>query len=272
MSAAFTTIPEGGKRTQGKRAPIFLHRTRRMASEGYRARVHKFSSKPPGHDAARQRENQRRHRARVKSRISELEAALSDTQNKLDDALRQINTLAAEVQRLHALGSEASTPQRHGFVSHDSDLAHINTDHTSQQETPEPNSSSRPETEDATDAATPTETARPTSPDIIVPDGQGALSTGTPIRAVFQEVTIPISDLENANHDCPLLPAPSAGESTIPCRDAYSIIKERSSPEFDLSAANEWLKPGFRRAIVPGTGCRVQTHILFAFVDHITPI
>jgi hypothetical protein len=56
------------------------------------------------------------------------------------------------------------------------------------------------------------------------------------------------------------------------CRDAYSIIKDRGDPEFDVSVANEWLKPGFRRAIAPGTGCRVQTHILFAFVDHITPI
>jgi hypothetical protein len=81
-----------------------------------------------------------------------------------------------------------------------------------------------------------------------------------------------ITDLEDPTSDCPLLPAPSPGESTIPCRDAYLIIKERGSLEFDLSSANEWLKPGFRRAIVPGAGCRVQTHILFAFVDHMTPI
>jgi hypothetical protein len=243
-----------------------------MAPEEYRARVHKFSSKPPGHDAARQRENQRRHRARVKNRITELEAALSDTQSKLHDALRQINDLTAEVQRLHALGSESSTPQRHSFVSQGSDPAHINIDKTTQQETPESNLSSLLETEDVTSAAEPIEIPTPTSPDPIVPESQGAHNTGTPIPASSQEVAIPLSDLENANHDCPLLPAPSAGESTIPCRDAYSIIKERSSPDFDLSTAHEWLKPGVRRAIVPGAGCRVQTHILFAFVDHITPI
>jgi hypothetical protein len=84
--------------------------------------------------------------------------------------------------------------------------------------------------------------------------------------------TDPIAGIEDPNNDCPLLPAPGAGESTIPCGEAYSIIKDRSIPDFDLSAVNEWLKPGFRRAIVPGTGCRVQTHLLFAFVDHITPI
>jgi hypothetical protein len=81
------------------------------------------------------------------------------------------------------------------------------------------------------------------------------------------------SHIDDPNDDCLLLPPPGAGESTIPCRDAYSIIKARGTPEeVDLSLANEWLKPGFRRAIAPGTGCRVQTHLLFAFVDHITPI
>jgi hypothetical protein len=80
------------------------------------------------------------------------------------------------------------------------------------------------------------------------------------------------SGFEDPNNDCAFLPSPSVGESTIPCREAYSIIKDRISPDFDLSTATEWLKPGFRRAVLPGTGCRVKTHILFALVDHITSI
>jgi hypothetical protein len=113
-----------------------------------------------------------------------------------------------------------------------------------------------------------------------------AVTTSPPSHAVIREPqnpsstsltephadTDPVADIETPNDDCPLLPAPGAGESTIPCGEAYSIIKDRSTPDLDLSAVNEWLKPGFRRAIVPGTGCRVQTHLLFAFVDHITPI
>ena len=37
----------------------------------------------------------------------------------------------------------------------------------------------------------------------------------------------------------------------------FSIIKDRGDTEFDLSVANEWLKLGFRRAIVPGTGVEI---------------
>jgi hypothetical protein len=75
--------------------------------------------------------------------------------------------------------------------------------------------------------------------------------------------------LSNPNDDCQFLPAPSPGESTITCREAYRIIREHMA-DVDLEAATESLKPGFRRAIIPGTGCRVQTHILFSFVDRIT--
>ncbi|KAK0707391.1 Glyoxalase/Bleomycin resistance protein/Dihydroxybiphenyl dioxygenase [Lasiosphaeris hirsuta] len=151
--------------------------------------VQKFSCKPPGHEAARQRENQRRHRARVKTQISELEATLAKTQNQLDDALRCIDSLTAEVERLQ---------------------------HTLQQQ----DSSRQPS----------------------FPDGS--------------------SESLDPGIDCPLLPPPSPGESTMTCRDAFSIIRERSVFGLDFDAATEWLQPGFRRAIVPGSGCRVQTHIL----------
>lgn len=238
-----------------------------MEPKVYGTHVHKFSSKPPGHDVARQRENQRRHRARVKSRITELEAALSDTQNKLEDALRHIEDLTAEVQRLHTLGSEALTPQRQAAVVQEPD--YDETDQSIEQEYPTPSASSCPERENSCGISrpctiTPQKPTTSASPHPIAP--------GTPVLVDLQGDAVPLSDFENPDSDCPLLPAPGRDESTIPCRDAYSIIKERSTPEFDLSAANEWLKPGFRRAIVPGTGCRVQTHILFAFVDHMTPI
>lgn len=115
-------------------------------------------------------------------------------------------------------------------------------------------------------------------PTLDVSPPAGSLSTREPWSISPQppvnlpENSSPAYGFEDSNSDCALLPPPSVGESTIPCREAYSIIKDRSSPEFDLSTATEWLKPGFRRAVAPGTGCRVQTHMLFAFVDYITPI
>ena len=266
-----------------------------MEPDLYRTQVHKFSTKPSGHNAARQRENQRRHRARVKDRIAELESALSGTQSRLDDALRYIERLTGEVQRLqHTLDS---TPQQQATAS--------------QTPTPESLPGSNPfplaiaaeisatkrdriqQASCGIDVSNPTERYRlrprpcATCREAIGVDAcpapaiHAASSPSRPqdshdVRAralaEAQDNILPSSSLDDPNNDCPLLPPPSTGESTIPCRDAYTVIKDRGDPEFDVSVANEWLKPGFRRAIVPGTGCRVQTHILFAFVDHITPI
>ncbi len=210
----------------------------------YRTRLHKFSCKPPGHDAARQRENQRRHRARVKGRIAELETSLLSAQSRLTDALKQIESLTAEVQRLQdTVGSRSTTP-RQAAGQQQPVLEPAACPEPSGVVTPEP---------------IPSADREPWSPS---PQPQ-------PL-AKLRANSLDASNFEDPNDDCALLPPPSAGESTIPCREAYSIIKDRSSPEFDLSTATEWLKPGFRRALVPGTGCRVQTHILFAFVDHIT--
>ena len=75
-------------------------------------KVHKFSSKLPEAEAARQRENQRRHRARVKEKITELESSLADARERLDAAYKQIRDLEAENQRLRQ-GSSSSvyTPE-----------------------------------------------------------------------------------------------------------------------------------------------------------------
>jgi len=253
-----------------------------MEPDSYRTRLHKFSCKPPGHDAARQRENQRRHRARVKSRIAELEASLSRAQSSLDDALKQIESLTAEVQRLqHTPGSRSTTP--------------IQT--AAQQQTvlepatsPERETFGRVESDETTEQTLSTLDTRPragalpslsttiyreasvVTPEPIPSATREPWSTSPQPLAKLPANGLSASGFEDPNNDCALLPPPSVSESTIPCREAYSIIKDRITPDFDLSTATEWLKPGFRRAVLPGTGCRVKTHILFDFVDHITSI
>ena len=234
-----------------------------MEPDLYRTRLHKFSCKPPGHDAARQRDNQRRHRARVKGRIAELEASLSSTQSRLDDALRRIESLTADVQRLqHAPSPRPATP--------------IQTP-AQPQPTPSPEATTCSE-RGGSDEVESDRIMEHIPPTLDVSPPAGSLSTREPWSISPQppvnlpENSSPAYGFDDSNSDCALLPPPSVGESTIPCREAYSIIKDRSSPEFDLSTATEWLKPGFRRAVAPGTGCRVQTHMLFAFVDYITPI
>ncbi|KAK3349891.1 hypothetical protein B0T25DRAFT_250877 [Lasiosphaeria hispida] len=220
--------------------------------------VQKFSIKGPGHEAARQRENQRRHRARVKTHISELEATLANTQSRLDDALGCIDNLTAEVQRLqHALQQQGPTPQ-----------LSVSARRTDESVSSGPGA--------AVEDRVPQRT-------------QGCGSSQCEKDASFVDEFHPVEDYPSERQDagseslmlssrgsldpstdCPLLPPPSPGESTMTCRDAFSIIRERSVFGFDFDAAIDWLKPGFRRAIVAGGGCRVQTHILFSFVDRIT--
>jgi len=253
-----------------------------MEPDLYRTRLHKFSCKPPGHDAARQRENQRRHRARVKGRVAELEASLSRAQSSLDDALKRIKSLTAEVQRLqHPSGSRSTTSirttaQQQTVFEPATSLECGALDGTeSDRRTEQPLSSlnARPRA-----GALPTQSttiyseASVVTPEPIPTAAQEPRSTSPQPLAKLPANSVPASGFEDPKNDYAFLPPPSVGESTIPCREAYSIIKDCTSPEFDFSTATEWLKPGFRRAVVQGTGCRVQTHILFAFVDHITSI
>lgn len=267
-----------------------------MKPDAYPSHIHKFSCKPTGHDAARQRENQRRHRARVKGRIAELEAALSSTQRQLDEALQRVESLTEEVQRLqHALNSasQCQAPPAHSPDScsafADAPAAESMSDilreycHTDSESVREEQprllpgpSSTRTE---ATGAVGSSEPAASAAPLPCEPQGVGGqqpqpqqqkkkISAPSP-----EDVRAPSPHepgFDDPDDDHPLLPPPGAGESTIPCREAYLIIRDRSTPDLDLAAAAEWLRPGFRRATVPGTGCRVQTHVLFSFVDYIT--
>ncbi|KAL2167690.1 hypothetical protein VTG60DRAFT_909 [Thermothelomyces hinnuleus] len=266
-----------------------------MDSRAFRSHIRRFSCKPPGHDAARQRENQRRHRARVKSRIAELEAALLDAQARLDEALQRIDALNTEVQRLRALSPRSlSAPQPQECqtsIPEPADRGKLG-DAAAKSELPESpgcclcSQAAGSLTANAAPDSRDMFTTGQASNEVSTPQPKGQAETVDATDPPAMRSTEPVItggtrgaaepaaeiDLEDLNDDCPVLPAPGEGESTIPCREAYSIIKEWStSSEFDLAVANEWLRPGFRRAIAPGTGCRVQTHILFAFVDHLTP-
>lgn len=227
--------------------------------------ITKFSAKPPGYDAARQRENQRRHRARVKGKMSDLEAALASTQAELEAALRQVEHLTAEVDKLRSLVPMSIDCQRTSTTRLDELVTH-----PVDPELPGPHNS-----------PTDTHTLSEEAPTLPIPraerktcaqDQQTSCSseptaTGTP-------ETVLLSSIEDPDSDCPLLPPPLPGESTITCRDAYKIIKDRNAlsdtDSIDSETMNGWLKPGYRRAIIPGSGCRVETHVLFDFIDHIT--
>ena len=62
--------------------------------------MHRWSStKAPDHQTIRQRNNQRRHRQRVKAHTADLESQLQQTQSRLDQALNRIAELESELAR-----------------------------------------------------------------------------------------------------------------------------------------------------------------------------
>ncbi|KAK3316023.1 hypothetical protein B0H66DRAFT_560136 [Apodospora peruviana] len=256
--------------------PKFRKNSQIPSDPPYKDGMHKFSSKPPGHEAARLRENQRRHRARVKGRITDLETALDDTQERLNNALSRIEDLTAEVHRLQlALGESQQGPvlRGHDHAVPDPILPLESRPNTSSLESHCCNRTTTcgPEPDEISQI-----TARKqTQQDLIVLSAD-ELSPAQDATHYTNKPGVPGDTVAKAGDDptddCPSLPPPSPGESTMTCREAYAMIKDRIMPDFDPELVTEWLKPGFRRATCPGDGCRVQTHILFALVDHITSV
>lgn len=63
----------------------------------------RWSSKPKEHRAARVRDNQRRHRARVRAHTADLEQQLAETRQRLEDALERNSILVSELERLRSV-------------------------------------------------------------------------------------------------------------------------------------------------------------------------
>ncbi|KAJ4395756.1 hypothetical protein N0V85_006443 [Neurospora sp. IMI 360204] len=340
-------------------------------------KVHKFSSKLPEAEAARQRENQRRHRARVKGKIAELESSLADTRERLDAALKHIRELEAENQRLRReASSSVYTPEsrdespaeqllymsqsgRNGYHQYSQPPQHQPPRQQQQQQqhrlppvngldilasisssesaVPPRHRTYHPhELDCARNLAslpsyepTPIASPRDMSPIaalLSMPTATGfhspsattisaSSSTESPGRAsvfdfssshynpssasnsqssvdssqnVHQDKIGELIDCldnntnrKNDDEDDLALPAPRPGESTMPCREAFSIVRKMQTTRPDYyycdadgreveNVAREQWRPGFRSAIEPGSGCRVQTHLVYDFVDHIT--
>lgn len=350
-------------------------------------KVHKFSSKLPEAEAARQRENQRRHRARVKGKIAELESSLADTRERLDAALKHIRELEAENQRLREASSpsvytpesrdespaeqllymsqsghdgyhysqprshqfephqpprqpqqqhqhhhhrqppvngldilasisssESAVPTRHRtYHPHELDCARNLASLPSYEPTPiasprdmspiaallsMPTASQRGQVTDfhspsATTISASSSTESPgrtsvfdfnsRSSSYYHPSSTSNSQSSVDSQSNFQDkIGELISCLDNhiEDDDDLVLPAPRPGESTMPCREAFSIVRKVQTTRPDYyydtdcreveNVAREQWKPGFRSAIEPGSGCRVQTHLVYDFVDHIT--
>lgn len=233
----------------------------------------KFSSKPPEHKATRLRENQRRHRDKVKNRITELEAALASTRSQLHAALQRGKELDAEVTRLRR-----ALESRQGGIS----LASENGATTSEIINVASSEGNAEHADAIQHLLSASRTAAKEGSDILGGASSWCgLGLSTSIIEQTGEDPGPCSERstrergnaieeEVPGNDCLHLPPATPGESTMDCRAAYAIIHEQRGEEIPPEVLKAWLRPGFRRAVVRGSGCRVLTQNLFALVDRIS--
>lgn len=247
----------------------------------------KWSSRPADHKAVRLRNNQRRHRKKVKDRIAELESRLAETQLQLDQALARIQGLSEEL--------ELARTRRNSMLLEN---------HETSKETPTTgNGADEPLNRDDSCQSTSVqeshkmlghqhgrlvvqqgkdETNQQTSLSSLVPNRSIScgLSTWNPSPVLSapwaSEITVqaPTHDYEtftdSEDQACCNLPLPEPGKSTTRCRDAYLIIAQQNYKALDSSVIRGWLEPGFRGAISEGDGCRVDTDLLFRLLDFIS--
>lgn len=261
----------------------------------------KFSTRPAGYNTTRMRDNQRRHRARVKSYIADLEARLSESEGKLETALATISRLAAEneAHQRHTNSYGQSGPSdctlNYQAVSTNqviegqdpiniyTTLSHVLSERTILEATG-PAAAEEPSITIA-DVLGPiavgdeslAQTRIVASAGISAPEGPHA--TGEPANddsnsanmLLLRRLLSPSSEMTEMPDDrFNQLPPPAPGESTTKCMDAYKIIEQQNFHRLDLAAISTWLRPGFRRAITEGDGCRVETNLLFTLLDYIS--
>lgn len=201
----------------------------------------KWSTRPADHNAIRVRNNQRRHRARAKEHVHDLEKRLEETSAKLEAALQTISHLAQEVEILRGRVFAAPTW-----------------------------SQLPPSTTETAPGIARVE-AEPI--DLMPMQNELDPEAHTEVSADVLDMTAQPSTAEtgdSADCGCDGLPPQAPGESTLPCSSAFRIIEQQNFSGVEVTTIRAWLGPGFRRALRPGEACRVETNRVYELLDHIT--
>jgi hypothetical protein len=213
----------------------------------------KFADKTPNvtkwtlnPNPTRVRDNQRRHRARVKARTESLEAQLHAAKQELRAAharIHELESLLASHSHLVVSSKQGECPVQLTVSQGDCDEAtshrHILTtfDERSRQQDLDKN-------------------------------------TGAPFFAIASTDALASTMFSTVQHydKDDQLPPVAAGESTTLCCVAYEIIEQHNMTGVESSEIENFLRPGFRREKRKGEGCRVETTVLYALIDRISPV
>lgn len=199
----------------------------------------KWSSKPADHNAVRVRNNQRRHRARAKGHVQDLEKRLEETTARLEAALQTIGHLAQEVELLRGrVPASSAWPQNDLITATLPDASHAEVQGVD---------------------------TKPIQ-DVLSPEIPAEESSD-----VRETIAAPTAETDDsADCGCDGLPPQAPGESTLPCSSAFRIIEQQNFSGVEVTTVRAWLGPGFRRALRPGEACRVETNRVYELLDHIT--
>lgn len=228
----------------------------------------KWSSKSPKQKGVRVRNNQRRHRAKIKTRISTLEAELEESQRRLVAAGHLITALTAEVKRLREPPfTSALSVQR----SLDSPTPRINLE----PQYCRPLYNQGQLTNSLYSKQNVTVSLPMERPDILnstsSEDNNVApldINIGNGIEA--DDPTLVVAFV--AQYDCQTLPPPQPGESTTDCVAAYGIIGQQNFKNVGTDIIHQWLQSGYRRETRPGNGCTVVNSHLYSLLGYLSPV
>ncbi|QDS72357.1 hypothetical protein FKW77_008121 [Venturia effusa] len=229
-------------------------------------------------DLARVRENQRRHRARVKDQVATLEEKLAEKEALLAKAEERIAELTA------ALDFERSRVQeRQPKITPDPSFADIARTMTEEfalpaefqlQQSPiSVNEELAPARKRPCEGRCPwvylatvgtadsQPSPSPSSGDSSEPSNEVVTLTGSPSYT---------ETVELATKKCLDLDPPRFGESTTLCITAYNLIDQQNFRGLETSTVYQWLRQGFRSGHDRTDGCRVENSILFSLLDFVS--
>lgn len=238
----------------------------------------RWSLKPHNHNATRVRNNQRRHRARIKTRLESLEIELAQSQNELraaKDRIEELEALLRAKASCSAPGQQFEDPAQNSYCTPGQviveqplpalQLGNLGSDLSNSGVCQYPLAS-------ANQSAT------------LQDCGQSSiLSPVTNIlakdMAIINEYATDHSEtgmfgfslLAQYEHNRGL-PLVASHESTTLCRVAFEIIARQNMASIDPGELECQLWPGFRREIKQGEGCRVDTKVLYAVIDYMSSL
>lgn len=234
--------------------------------------ISKWSSKSPKQKATRIRNNQRRHRAKVKTHISTLEAELAESQRQLIAAENRITALTAEVEQLLKEARRESalasvSPAQHHFNSPMYPTVSGAPCRCSSKSQGQLSNSLSCKQNTVVDLPF----DMPIIPSSMLIDNISAhsgINTGNILEK--NDVTLAVAFV--AQYDCQSLPPPQPGESTTDCAAAYRIIEQQNFKGVDMEAIHQRLQSGYRRATRPGDGCTVVNSLLYSIISYLSPV